>query len=229
MFKRYSLYYLPKGQLAEFGANWLGWDIQNGCVVDKKSQILPSKLLYLVETPRKYGFHATLKAPFSLKQNYTIEDLKNRTRSIAEAYPRFIFQGEISSLNEFLAIRCQLQDPIVLQNIAADCVRGLEKTRAPLTQAQKEKRLKAQLTPAQLVYLEGFGYPYIFDEFRFHLTLTNKITEKEKNALDPILKTHLLPILEKPIEFNTICLTGEREDGQFELIETFPLGPQSTS
>ena len=41
--------------------------------------------------------------------------------------------------------------------------------------AELERRRKAGLSAAQEKMLLRWGYPYVLDEFRFHLTLTGRL------------------------------------------------------
>ena len=67
-FKRYAVYYAPEpGAFANFCARWLGWDAITGAeVAHAEVAGLPCPVSELTETPRKYGFHGTLKPPFHL-------------------------------------------------------------------------------------------------------------------------------------------------------------------
>ena len=69
-FPRYAIYYVPDADsaLSRFGAEILGYDPFTGNDV-----LVPGDLIMqapdwpaLIKDPRKYGFHATLKAPFPL-------------------------------------------------------------------------------------------------------------------------------------------------------------------
>ena len=67
--RRHAIYFAPPAgsPLAEFGADWLGWDPATGRGRDGFDLPgLPRRRAELVATPARYGFHATLKAPFRL-------------------------------------------------------------------------------------------------------------------------------------------------------------------
>ena len=66
-FPRYAIYYAaPRGSaLDRFGADLLGYDAWSGDDLQFPNG-LPLDWRELTSDPRKYGFHATLKAPFAL-------------------------------------------------------------------------------------------------------------------------------------------------------------------
>src|SRR5262249_2220033 len=54
----------------------------------------------------------------------------------------------------------------------------------PLTDADRARRNPARLTPRQRDYLERWGYPYVMEEFRFHMTLTGRLEANRASPLD---------------------------------------------
>ena len=92
----------PEGTLAEFGACWLGWDIARGCAV---RQVDSPGLNEVTETPRKYGFHGTLKPPFRLADGASAEDLHGALSDLAFTVPPARCDGlELTVLGSFLAL-----------------------------------------------------------------------------------------------------------------------------
>ena len=68
-FSRYAVYYAPPADdpLAVFGAGWLGWNAVEGALAQHPEiAALPAPVERITATPRKYGFHGTLKPPFRL-------------------------------------------------------------------------------------------------------------------------------------------------------------------
>ena len=87
-FRRYAIYFAPRPRraLARFGAAWLGWDAEAGADRDGPELAgLPRPRAEIVATPRRYGFHATLKAPFRLARGATS---RASTRRCATSRPR---------------------------------------------------------------------------------------------------------------------------------------------
>ncbi|MEM6594237.1 MAG: DUF1045 domain-containing protein [Pseudomonadota bacterium] len=219
-YARFAIYYVPpKGPLAEFGATWLGWDVLAG--LEAHQYDLPG-LHDITMTPRKYGFHGTLKPPFKLKGGQTQSGLELATAAMAKTVPLALCDGlELTRLGRFLAITPSgaLDD---LQRIADACVRDLDEFRAPASEAELARRRKAGLSARQEALLSRWGYPYVFEEFRFHLTLSGQLPDEDIKTWQEILRSHL-PDLPAPFVIDQIALCGERQDGRFELIHRYPL------
>ena len=75
---RYALYYAPPPgtALAAFGARWLGRDPDGAeaPASPELARVTPGEWRRAVALPRRYGFHATLKAPFSLAEGRMTSD-----------------------------------------------------------------------------------------------------------------------------------------------------------
>ena len=66
-FKRYAIYYIPSNDLLyKLGSSWLGWDTILGQPASQLEINSDINIEKITETPRKYGLHATIKAPFGL-------------------------------------------------------------------------------------------------------------------------------------------------------------------
>jgi hypothetical protein len=129
----------------------------------------------LTTSPRRYGFHGTLKAPFSLAKDATEDALIAACTGFAKTVSPFDLKGlSVNQLGKFLALTPAQAEPD-LEAFASLCVRQFEPFRAPLSAEDLDRRRQANLTPKQDAYVETWGYPYVFDEFRFHMTLSNKL------------------------------------------------------
>jgi putative phosphonate metabolism protein len=219
-YARFAIYYVPpEGPLAEFGAKWLGWDIVTGSEVPRFD--LPG-LHDITMTPRKYGFHGTLKPPFRLNDGQSLDALEKAVTDLAAVLSPAVCEGlTLTQLGRFLALTPfgTLDD---LQRIAEACVRDLDEFRAPATEAELARRRKAGLSTRQEALLAQWGYPYVFEQFRFHLTLSGRLPEDELQGWTGILQDHL-PELPTPFVIDQIALCGERQDGRFELIHRYTL------
>ena len=219
-YSRFAVYYVPAdGPLATFGATWLGWDVVNGT---KTRQFDILGLDDTTMTPRKYGFHGTLKPPFRLRQGKTIADLKTAMAAMAERVAPATSDGlRLTPLGRFLALT-PFGALDQLQQVAASCVRELDGFRAPANAAEIAKRRAAGLTKRQDALLTQWGYPYVMEEFRFHLTLTGKLPD---DAVAHWTQTvaQVMPDLPHPFVVDQIALCGERSDGCFELIHRYTL------
>ncbi len=214
-FKRYAVYYLPpEGPLARFGAGWLGWDVAGGCPAAPPQEVTVDPRP-LTETPRKYGFHATIKPPFRLAQGAEPAALCAAFAAFCAAQPPVTLQAlEVARLGRFLAL-VPTGDAAALNAMAAAAVSGLDIYRAPPTTAELARRRQARLSPRQDALLTQWGYPYVKDQFRFHMTLTSKLPKVEAVALEEVLTTHLTPLLPTRFQIDSLSLVGEDSDGLF--------------
>ncbi|MEM6304791.1 MAG: DUF1045 domain-containing protein [Pseudomonadota bacterium] len=217
-YARFAIYYVPPdGSLAEFGAKWLGWDVVTGREVPQFD--LPD-LHDITMTPRKYGFHGTLKPPFRLKEGQTLEALEAAVSDLAGTLsPADCDRLKLTQLGRFLALT-PFGPLDGLQRIAEACVRDLDAFRAPAGEAELARRRKAGLSPRQETLLAQWGYPYVFEEFRFHLTLSGRLPAERLRGWTDTLQVHL-PELPTPFVIDQIALCGERQDGRFELIHRY--------
>lgn len=218
---RFAIYYLPpEGDLARFGAEWLGWDCLTGQPAVQPD--LPD-IQRITEAPRKYGFHATLKPPFHLTEGTSVEGLQAAIAELVAGQPKVTLEGlELARLGKFLALR-PAGDMTALNTLAAACVTEADPFRAPPSASELERRRKAGLTPRQDALLSRWGYPYLFEEFRFHMTLSGPLTKAELTRFHGEIKRRLPP-LPRPYVIDQIALVGQRPDGLFEFLGRYPLG-----
>lgn len=219
-YTRFAIYYVPpKGALASFGAAWLGYDVATGRLVDQPD--LPG-LDDVTMTPRKYGFHGTLKPPFRLADGYGADNLARAVAAMAATCPPAQSGGlALHRLGGFLALTPQ-GDTSAIARVAATCVSAVDSFRAPATASDLERRRKAGLSARQDALLTRWGYPYVMEEFRFHLTLTGRLPAEPMDQWANHAAA-LLPDLSATFDLDSIALVGERVDGYFELIQRYAL------
>ncbi|WP_417256610.1 DUF1045 domain-containing protein [Celeribacter halophilus] len=222
-FKRYAVYYAPPpGEFGTFCAQWLGWDAAAG-VERTHPDIggLPRPVHDITATPRKYGFHGTLKPPFRLTG--TRASLEADLETFAACHAPVTLDGlTLTRIGSFLALT-PTGDLAALESLAGEIVTALDPHRAPLTDADMARRRAAGLTERQDALLRQWGYPYVMEEFRFHLTLTGKLAETEAEAVKAALNPVLTPLLPVPFDIRELCLFGEAEDGRFHLLHRYTL------
>lgn len=219
-YARFAIYYVPpEGPLADFGAKWLGWDVVTGREVPGFD--VPG-LHDITMTPRKYGFHGTLKPPFRLKEGQALEALEAAVSDLAGVLSPAVCDGlKLTQLGRFLALT-PFGPLDGLQSIAGACVRDLDGFRAPASEAEFARRRKAGLSDRQEALLTQWGYPYVFEEFRFHLTLSGRLPKEDLRGWTDMVREYM-PDLPAPFVADQIALCGERQDGYFELIHRYTL------
>ena len=158
-----------------------------------------AELRALTEAPRQYGFHGTFKAPFRLADGADVQHLHAALSTFARRQASFALRGlRLRAIGEFLAL-VPSEDSPPLSRLAEACVTEFDAFRAPPEPADLAKRHAAGLTPRQTELLARWGYPYVMDEFRFHLTLTASIPDEASRVRLSLLITSLAaPILKQP-------------------------------
>lgn len=177
-----------------------------------------------IADPQRYGFHATLKAPFELAASASPELLIAEAERFAAGYPRFeISRLVLGQLGPFFALVPDAPHP-PLQNFAAEVVTRFEPFRAPLSESDISRRKPEQLPPAQREHLLRWGYPYVFEEFRFHMTLTGPIEESRRAVMHRLLEARFMDFLNRPLAISHLAVFVEEERGApFTVRALFPL------
>ncbi|MEM9552537.1 MAG: DUF1045 domain-containing protein [Pseudomonadota bacterium] len=223
---RFAIYYLPPmtEDWGQWGAAWLGWDVEEGVpAAHPQLDGLPLPVSEITATPRKYGLHATLKPPFRLSDGHSRVELEAEVAALAGRLAPVRLPGlTIGRLGRFLALVPDGENQ-ALTALAATCVTELDAFRAPATDAELARRRATGLTPLQEVNLVQWGYPYVLDAFRFHITLTGRLPSEAIDGTATVLEQSLAPQLPRPFNLDTLALVGEDDQGRFELIHRYAL------
>lgn len=143
--------------------------------VDAAPEPLPAAPAEWIRGPARYGFHATLKAPFELADGTTESDVADACAVLAARHAALPMPALApAAYGGFTALLLPVPDPRV-DALAADCVTALERYRAPLDGAAFARRRPERLDPAARARLERWGYPHVLDGFRFHMTLSGTL------------------------------------------------------
>lgn len=230
-FPRYAIYYAPEpdSDLWQFGTALLGYDAYT-----TSSATFPKDALQaapdwheLTVDPRKYGFHATLKAPFSLADGNTEAELSAACAAFAaKPRPIPIIRPVVDAISGFLAVVPAERSP-PLQQLATDCVSDFDAFRAPLSAADRERRVPARLTARQCEHLDRWGYPYVMDEFRFHLTVTGRLDQARRGPVLDMLRKKFAELRLDGLPIDRIALFRQNTgDGRFGVIGSWQLQSQ---
>ncbi len=225
---RYGIYFTPPAHdpLLRVAANWLGRNAFNGMVV--RRPVLGSmdceEISALTEEPRRYGFHATLKAPFRLHEDYEEHQLLAAMMHFASGYqPVQLPTLKISQIGPFFAL-VPSEPCAALQQLANDVVVHFDRFRAPLNDKELARRKPEKLDIIHRTNLERWGYPYVFEQFRFHMTLTGAVPEDQQAHVRNVLEEFFAPVLSEPVKINNLALFTEAESGvPFEVHSLHPL------
>jgi putative phosphonate metabolism protein len=227
-FPRYAIYFVPSvaSVLYRFGAQLIGYDAYTGQPIPFADSIEAEieGWQQLTADPRKYGFHATLKAPISLAPGRTENELTAAMREFALT-PRSIplIAPTVRSISSFIAIVPDGPCP-ELRKLAEDCVTAFDHFRAPLTDADRERRNVSALTERQIHYLDRWGYPYVFEEFRFHMTLAGSLPAERRESVARVLQKRFDTLEPKSVPIDRLALLRQDDAAsRFAIIQHWPL------
>jgi len=207
---RYAIYWAPPadGALWRFGARWLGRDAETGAETPPGDGAAadPDWLRAATADPRHYGLHATLKPPFRLAAGRDRDALIAALAAFAAgaapvAGPALVLRR----LGRFLALVPGGPAPAI-QALAASVVAQLDAFRAPPPPEELAKRRAHGLTPDQEQYLQRWGYPYVMDAFRFHVTLTGSLDPDALTRLEALLAPRVADFAAAPLTLAELAL-----------------------
>lgn len=233
---RYALYFTPSpgSPLWQAGSRWLGRDAQTGAKLPQPSIDGVPALAFerLTADARRYGLHATLKAPFRLVEGFTEQHLEAMAVAFARVQRPVPLEGlQVRPIDDFLALRPAEQSN-ELAALAMRCVSYFDVLRAPLRAPELAKRRRAGLSERQEALLQRWGYPYTEEEFRFHMTLVDSLRGVDENTEYAIRKAAdawFTPALENaPTVIDALSIFREDVPGApFQLLKHIPFGAQA--
>jgi putative phosphonate metabolism protein len=215
---RVAVYYAPPPDdpLFAAGTSWLGRDPESGAPAPQPDI---AGIEEVTAEPRLYGFHATLKPPMRLAEGRQWSDVMRAATELADRTAPFDLPPlAISDVFGFLALRETVPCP-PLQALADACVEQLDAFRAPPSESELARRRRGSLTPVQDAMLMRWGYPYVFESWFFHMTLTRRLTAEEKQLYQPAAEAHCACAIATPRRVTDICLFVQPSTGAPFVIE----------
>jgi len=219
MSARYAIYFAPAqgSPWWEFGTRWLGRDecLDVQIAQPALTQIGPAELYAATAQPRRYGFHATVKAPFTLSGGHTLDKLITRLQALAATLkPVALGPLQAALLGNFVAL-LPVAVPDELAALATACVTGLDDLRAPLSAADLLRRRVDHLDTREQALLNQYGYPYVLERYRLHFTLSGPVAPAMAQR---ILQAAATPVAglnaAAPLLLDRLCLFVELAPGQ---------------
>ncbi len=222
---RYAVYAVPPqgSPLKILGDAWLGRDPDLDEPVPHPviGGLDPERLREITASPRHYGFHATLKPPFSLAPGAEAGALVDALTTFTAGRERIHVQLKVDSLGGFIALVPVAPVP-ALNRLADDCVRDFEPFRAPLTPEDRARRHPERLSDRQRRHLDRWGYHWVFEDFVFHMTLTDRLDEPEHGRMRALLERMFAPALADPLRIDQVALfTQTHRVAPFRVVDRY--------
>ena len=209
---RCALYYSPRPDsgLWRAGCEWLGRDAASGQALAQPAlaDVDPAALADATAAAARYGWHATLKAPFELAPGADAASLLAATARLASGFESFPLTLRVDWLDDFLALRPAAASA-ELEELAAACTAAL----APWADPGQALKPRPGLDARQQSLYRRWGYPFVFEQFRFHMTLSAGLARESALAagLERGARRHFAGL--GPVEVDGIALFAEAEAG----------------
>ena len=211
---RYAVYFRPPEPWGQIGREWLGRCEFTGATI-ARSDNAPDRLEDWTGAPRRYGLHATLKAPFRLRDGALPIDVDRAMRALVAQRDPFDINIAVTRLRRFLAwcIHADAAGEAAINRLAGDAVTALDPLRAPIGDEERARRLATGLSAPELAMLARWGYPYAFDTFKFHISLTGHIDTAELDDAERRLMSLTLPIANLRMPVQALAVYVQPEPG----------------
>jgi hypothetical protein len=213
-FEKYAVYWVPKrtDALARFGAAWTGWCADQG---ERRSASplgdLSINIGAVTNGVRRHGFHAVIKAPFSLaagRSRFSVEhflgclaedavsfQLPRLRLAVVDGYVALVPSQASQALDELVSRVGEAFAPLE----AATPINGSDKTpdvaNAPCATGRKMSG-PVLMFPTSAVH-------------RFHLPLTDRLNTATALELIEKLQQVLEPMLREPRQIRDLALMGD--------------------
>ena len=211
MTERFAIYYAPAcdSALWERAQAWL-----------RQDALQPQTV-----SARRYGFHATIKAPMALRDGQDRAGLEMALAAFARQQAP-VSMGPVGAHvigGGFLALT-PVKQPQRITDFAATVTTVFEPFRAPLEADERERRLRSPLTARQIELVDEYGYPYVLEEFELHMTLTDRLPPEQQAARQAEAAEWFGDVLKAPVVLDRLVLFHEAEPGAaFRRLDDFVL------
>ena len=226
---RYAVYFAPDvdGPWWDHAGHWLG-----RCAASQQylpqpviAAVSPARLTAFTAHPRRYGFHATMRAPFVLSERYHFNDLVDRVNALCQTIEPFVLPRlRVNRLDQFIALTPE-RDLQQVKELEALCVTSLQELVDPLSSAELARRRQVTLSPEEDALLVRWGYPYVLERFRFHFSLTGSLEQATEAEIGALMNAAHLQFDPLPLcAFKALAIFAEPTQGaDFVLLKQCPL------
>jgi 2'-5' RNA ligase len=199
---RYAVYFCPApaSALAALGRDWLSGELAAHGI----SGIPLTRWNAMLADVRRYGWHATLRSPFTLSPDVDLNDLRQALQVVARSHAPINLPLRCARLAGFPALR-PVGDCKAVNALAAACIEAVEPLRLPLAETDFQRRASG-LDAIETHYLGRYGYPYVFERYRFHMTLSAPASVEEERALQRWLSLRASMLPTARLDALTLCV-----------------------
>jgi hypothetical protein len=226
---RHAVYFAPRPEhpLWAAGCSWLGRD------PTRPDDMRPPPRPQVGE-PWRYGFHGTLKPPLRLAAPQ--DEWLQAVAALAARTQRFQMPAlHIDWLGDFIALLPvhPLGGEHPLERLADACTLELDAFRLRSEPEPLPRRQAFELSERQRAHLQRYGYPFVLDDWRFHMTLSDGLSAldaQEQAALKVEARDHFAAALQVPLVCDSLCVYVEPVQGApFVLSHRFDFAPEKAS
>lgn len=216
--ERYAIYFAPDRAhpLWLKAAQWLGRDPLTGDAPQlAPGGITREDLSASSVSARRYGFHATIKAPMALAEETSPAELAAALASFVTRHrPVNLGPMKLALIDDGFLALVPAEQSAELTAFAAQVVEAFDVFRALPTAEERARRLASgRLTPRQVELVDRFGYPYVLENFQFHMTLTDRLPQSEQGRFHAAAATHFGALAENELLLDRLVLFHEPEVG----------------
>lgn len=213
---RYAVYLTPPpgSPLAVAAQRWLG---RSAFAASPPGAAGPQPMApeaARVDIPARYGFHATMRAPFRLAEGTDEAALRSH---FAERYAGrgTTVRLTVASLAHFVALTAP--GDAHLGELAEAAVRQFEPFRARLTDEERARRRPDRLDDRGRALLDAYGYPHVMERFEFHMTLSGPV-EGDIGPVVAAARTHFAALIDQPVRLVHALFAEAGAGGPFHVI-----------
>jgi hypothetical protein len=149
--------------------------------------------------------------------------------AVAGLKPFALPKLKLTSLDGYLALTLATPSH-AFQTLADACVIATDPFRLPPSDSELARRRRHGLTETQEALLNRWGYPHVLQEWRFHMTLSRRLTPSEMAETLAAAQSHFEKALKIAREVKNISLFVQAEAGAdglpapFRAVERVALG-----
>lgn len=229
---RYALYCIPSAghRLLKLIEPWFARSAYGTQIEAEMGPFSCGEHVALTATRARYGFHATMKAPFHLAEGFDAHTLPVMLKGFATRQCAVnMGRLQVTRFGNYLAL-APVKQPQTLTDLAQAVVETFEPARAPLSDHDLARRTKPSLSERERELLLRWGYPATEENFKFHMTLAGPVEGDLLDRAQDYLCDLLAPALAKPFILDTLALFAEpNPPGSFNIIADVSLTSENSS